>query len=81
MESVKGHGVGSLLLMDAMARCARVSEEIGGVAIVVDALDDDVVAFYERFGFQRFEPGLPRLFIPMATVREILGIDKRQEAG
>jgi GNAT superfamily N-acetyltransferase len=81
-ESVKGKGVGSLLLMDAMARCARVAGEVGGVAIVVDALDEEVVAFYERVGFSRFEPGSLKLFIAMATVRELLGLpDRQREAG
>ncbi len=81
-ESVKGHGVGALLLMDAMARCARVAGEIGGVAIVVDAYEESVTAFYERVGFLRFEPGSLKLFIPMTTVREMLGIsEERRQAG
>ena len=79
-ESVKGRGVGSLMLMDAMARCARVSDEIGGVAIIVDALEESVVTFYERFGFARFEPTSLKMFIPMATVRNILGMPERQRA-
>jgi GNAT superfamily N-acetyltransferase len=73
-EAAQGRGIGSLLLMDALARCARVAAEIGGVAIVVDALEEAVVEFYEQFGFVRFEPQALKLFIPMATVRELLGI-------
>ena len=81
-ESVKGQGVGSLMLMDAMARCARVSADIGGVAIVVDALEEGVTPFYERFGFVRFEPNSLKMFVPMATVREMLGVaDERRQAG
>jgi hypothetical protein len=64
--------------MDAMARCARVADEVGGVAIVVDAIAEDVAPFYERIGFRRFEPGTLKMFIPMATVREMLGIPERQ---
>jgi len=73
-ENVKGRGVGSLLLMDAMRRCALVASEVGGVAIVVDALEEPTVPFYERVGFRRFELGSLRMFIPMATVQEMLGI-------
>ncbi len=81
-ESVKGRGVGSLLLIDAMARCARVATEIGGVAIVVDASEESVAPFYERVGFARFEPGSLKMFIPMVTVRELLGIsDDQRQAG
>jgi hypothetical protein len=64
--------------MDAMARCARVAKEIGGVAIVVDALEESITTFYERVGFKRFEPGSLKLFIPMATVHEILGVEGSQ---
>ncbi len=71
-EQAKRLGVGSLMLMDAMTRCARIAAEIGGVAIVVDALTENVVPFYERVGFQRFENNSLRMFIPMATVREML---------
>jgi GNAT superfamily N-acetyltransferase len=81
-ESVKGQGVGSLMLIDAMARCARVAGEIGGVAIVVDAYEEGVTSFYEAVGFTRFEPGSLKMFILMATVREMLGIsEEHREAG
>lgn len=81
-ELVKGRGIGSLMLMDAMARCARVANEIGGVAIVVDALEDSVIAFYERVGFARFEPNSLKMFIPMSTVRGMLGIaEEERQAG
>jgi hypothetical protein len=33
------------------------------------------------FGFPRFEPGSLKMFIPMATVREILHGDERPQAG
>jgi GNAT superfamily N-acetyltransferase len=80
-ESIKGQGVGSLLLVDAMARCARAASDVGGVAIVVDALEETVVPFYERVGFTRFEPGGLKLFILMMTVREMLGLpDRRRQA-
>jgi hypothetical protein len=70
------------MLMDAMARCARVAADIGGVAIVVDASEESVTSFYERVGFSRFEPDSLKMFIPMATVREILGIsEEHRQAG
>jgi len=74
-ERVKGQGVGSLMLMDALTRCARVAEEVGGVAVVVDALDEAAVQFYERFGFSRLEPRGLKMFIPMATIRTMLNIE------
>jgi hypothetical protein len=48
----------------------------------VDAIEESVTAFYERVGFTRFEPGSLKMFILMATVRELLGISKEhQQAG
>jgi GNAT superfamily N-acetyltransferase len=83
-QTVHGRGLGSTLLMDALARCARASGEIGGVAVVVDAMDDEVVGFYANYGFQRLEPGSLKMFIPMATVRGLVLVEplaEQREAG
>ena len=81
-ESATGRGIGSLMLMDAMARCARAAGEIGSVAIVVDALDEGVIPFYEKVGFTPFEPGSLKMFIPMTTVRKIVGLaEPHRQAG
>lgn len=77
-ETFQGNGIGALMLMDAMARCARVASEIGGVAIVVDALNDEIVPFYTKYGFVRLEEGSLKLFIPMATLRDMLQIESDQ---
>ncbi len=73
-ENIKGEGIGQLMLFDALARCAQVSRDIGGVAIVVDALRPEVASFYTQFGFQPFEPESLRLFIMMDTVEEVLAM-------
>jgi GNAT superfamily N-acetyltransferase len=73
-KAAQGKGVGSLLLIDALVRCARVTGEIGGIAIVVDAMEDAVAPFYERLGFRRLELESRRMFIPMATIRNLLGM-------
>jgi GNAT superfamily N-acetyltransferase len=73
-ENVKGQGVGKLMLFDAMARCAQVSRDIGGVAIVVDAMNDNLVSYYTQFGFSQFEPGSRKLFIMMDTIEELLAM-------
>jgi len=73
-EHRKKQGIGALMLFDAMARCARVASDIGGVAIVVDALDESVIDWYAQFGFKRFEPSSRKMFIPMVTVRQLLGV-------
>lgn len=81
-ESVQGRGIGALLMMDALNRCARVSADVGGVAVVVDTIDDSVVEFYAQYGFERFDPDSRRMFIMMATVQALVGgPEEKQEAG
>lgn len=55
-----GGGLGSSLLQDAVLRAIQASETLGIRALVVEAIDDGVVPFYERFGFRRF-PGTRRI--------------------
>jgi predicted N-acetyltransferase YhbS len=55
-RSVHGRGLGSFLLQDALARTLDLSERLGIHAIVVDALDAEAKAFYERFGFLPLRP-------------------------
>jgi ribosomal protein S18 acetylase RimI-like enzyme len=68
-STFRGRGMGELLLVDAMLRTLHAG--IGTLAMVVDALDGGATAFYERFGFQRFEDAPERLYLPMATVRQL----------
>lgn len=59
-------GLGELLLMDALQRCYNLSEQIGSMAVIVDPLDNEAVAFYKQYGFIALESG--RMFLPMKTV-------------
>lgn len=65
---MQGAGIGSRLL--ALAR--RISHDsltsTGGIGLVVDAATDDLVAFYERYGFVRISPNSQRLFLPVRSL-------------
>ncbi len=76
---VQGTGIGRLLLADTLKRVARISEELGIFAVVLDVLDDgdqDIVekrtAFYRKFGFTPFPSRPLRMFLPTATIRKLL---------
>ncbi|WP_426625489.1 GNAT family N-acetyltransferase [Leifsonia sp. McL0607] len=56
-----GAGLGASLLQDAVSRAIQASETLGMRALIVNAKDDDVVPFYERFGFRRFPGGSERI--------------------
>jgi len=47
----QGLGIGALLLRDAIARSLAATEHVAAKFMRVDAKDDDVAKFYERFGF------------------------------
>lgn len=48
----KAMGVGSSLLKHAFAKGIEASRIVGSRAFLVDALNDEAVAFYEKWGFQ-----------------------------
>lgn len=67
--SAQRSGLGTLLLGDACRRAIAVSEEVASTGILVDAIDEDAVAFYEKFGFSRFSDATNRLYLPMESLR------------
>jgi len=47
----QGLGIGALLLRDAIARSLAATEHVAAKLMRVDAKNNDVAKFYERFGF------------------------------
>lgn len=56
--------------MDALKRSYEQSRHIASAAVVVDAKDDNAVAFYSRYGFHQFPDQKDRLFLPMQTIEK-----------
>lgn len=69
----RGQGLGEFLLMDALQRTFKQSSQIAAMAIVVDAIDDKAVGFYQHFGFIHFPDKPGRLFLPMKTIDALFG--------
>ena len=67
-RSHRGHRLGERLLIDALQRCHAASSVVGSVAVIVDAKDADIAAFYARYGFVAFPDQPLRLFLPMKTI-------------
>ena len=71
-----GHGLGARLVRDAVLKALIVADVAGVRALMVDALSDRVVPFYERLGFHP-SPTVPRtLFLPLGEAELILGGDR-----
>jgi GNAT superfamily N-acetyltransferase len=47
----RGKGIGTGLLKHALQRCVEGATLIGGRALIVNAVDDDAAAFWQRRGF------------------------------
>jgi GNAT superfamily N-acetyltransferase len=68
-KSEQGKGLGAALVREAMRRTAQASRIVGARALLVHALDDALVAYYESIGFRRFNPASRTLYLPMSTIR------------
>lgn len=68
-QSYQKQGWGDCLLMDALYRSYL--NEIASIAVVVDALDEGAVSFYEHYQFIRFPERPHRLFLPMKTIQTL----------
>jgi len=67
----QGRGVGSLMVVDAVARAIRADTAI--YALVVDAKDDAALRFYVHHGFRAFLSHPMTLFLPLAEAARRLG--------
>lgn len=65
----RGKGYGKLLLIDALKRILKVSEEMGIHCITVDAKDAGAKKFYEHFGIEQLLDEENHLFISIEKVK------------
>lgn len=71
-EAFAGRGLGASLLQHATVRAIEAAEAIGIRAILVHAMTEKVVPFYERFGFTRFPGQDPTLYLLLADARKTI---------
>jgi GNAT superfamily N-acetyltransferase len=72
-SAAQKQGLGKITLIHALESCLEINAHLPSYAIVVDALNDDVQAFYEQYGFQfLYRHGArARLYLPMNTVAQL----------
>jgi GNAT superfamily N-acetyltransferase len=66
----QGRGLGARLLDDALERVCRAAQEVAVRAVVVHAIDDRAVGFYERFGFRGFSEAPQTLMVTLVELRQ-----------
>lgn len=68
----QGQGLGGALLIAAGRRCIAVAEEVGGVALLIDAKSDRAAQWYEGFGAIRLEDAPLALVLPLSTIAQAM---------
>jgi predicted GNAT family N-acyltransferase len=59
---------GSRLLSDALSQIQLLAEQAGGYCAVVDAKDEHVKVFYEKYGFKPVLDDELRLYLPLSSI-------------
>lgn len=70
-RSLQGQGLGGALLLDALITIAAAARTVGGRLVVVDAVNEAAVPFYERHGFIRIGDSL-RLYQKISRIQAFL---------
>ena len=71
-RSLQGRGLGGALLWRAADRCIRVAEDVGGVALLIDAKNDRAARWYESYGALRLDDAPLSLVLPLAVAADAL---------
>lgn len=66
----QGEKLGELLMGLTRRFAVQTLEATGGVGLVVDAANEGLIGFYERFGFRSVDDDALRMFLPRATLLE-----------
>ena len=69
-EKYQGKGFGELLLMDAQARVDEISRKVGIRALMLDARNERLAAWYKEHDFIRFPDSL-RMFKSITAIRAL----------
>lgn len=71
-RAMQGQGLGGQLLLSAGRRCILAAAEVGGVALLIDAKNDRVAAWYRSYGAVPIDDAPLSLLLPLATLRDAL---------
>jgi GNAT superfamily N-acetyltransferase len=71
-RNYQGQKLGDALLKDALKRTLSVAADIGARAVLVHAIDKEVVPFYTQYGFKPFPEGELTLFLSIKELAAAL---------
>ncbi len=71
-RTMQRQGLGGQLLLAAGRRCLRASQEVGGVAMLIDAKTEAVANWYVSYGALPLPESPLSLLLPLRTIRQAL---------
>jgi len=71
-KTAQGRGLGGALLLRAADRCIRVAQDVGGVALLIDAKNDRAARWYEGYGALRLDDTPLSLVLPLTVAADAL---------
>lgn len=71
-RTVQGRGLGTALLLRAGQRCIRVADEVGGVALLIDAKNSSAARWYAENGALALADAPLSLVLPLSVVADAL---------
>jgi GNAT superfamily N-acetyltransferase len=71
-KTVQGRGLGGALLLRAAHRCLRIVQEVGGVALLIDAKDDRAARWYEGYGAVALLDAPLSLLLPLSVAADAI---------
>jgi GNAT superfamily N-acetyltransferase len=70
-KTLQGKGIGARLLIDALQRIYNAGDEVEVMAVLVEAKNERLRAFYLHYGFIPLSGSGSRLFLPMDKIIQL----------
>lgn len=71
-KQVQGRGIGGELLVAAAQRCIKVSSQVGGSLLLINAKDQQAAKWYKSFGAVELPKAPLRLVLPYSVFIEVM---------
>lgn len=67
-------GLGSMMMVDALDRVYKISQNAGFYAFTLQSLDDESTKFYNRLGFRRYagDEHNPKMLLALRTIVDLV---------
>jgi GNAT superfamily N-acetyltransferase len=71
-RTMQRKGLGGQLLLAAGRRCLRAAQEVGGVALLIDAKNEEIATWYASYGAKQLLDTPLSLLLSLTTIRRAL---------